>query len=183
MFHDARRVSRDRMIERDVCIIGAGAAGITLARELAGTGLSVALLESGGRRADPETQALYEGSVAAGYLGEDSDYLSTSRLRFFGGTTNHWAGLCAPLDAIDFRRRSWIPNSGWPFDLAHLEPYYARAAPILEVGPFDMDRLGRRPLHFEPGTGITTVVKQFSRSTRFGQIFAPGIKMALLRGK
>ena len=80
MFADARSVPRDTRLETDVCIIGAGAAGITLAREFSGSPFRVTLLESGGFQYETETQALYEGpSVGLPY----SD-LSVPRLRFFG---------------------------------------------------------------------------------------------------
>lgn len=59
----------------------------------------------------------------------------SARLRYFGGTTNHWNGLCRPLDEIDFQVREWVPNSGWPFDRSHLEPFYVRAHPICLLGP------------------------------------------------
>ena len=36
-------------------------------------------------------------------------------LRYFGGTTNHWGGWCAPPDPIDFEERDSMPHSGWPF--------------------------------------------------------------------
>lgn len=178
MFRDARRVAKNRLIERDVCIIGGGAAGITLALELASSGAKVALIESGGIAPTAATQSLYQGSVDAGYLSADSDYLSTSRLRFFGGTTNHWAGMCGRLAPIDFEKRSWIRHSGWPFDRAHLDPYYARAEPILQLGPFDAPHPTRKPLDFGAGIDIDSIVKQYSPPTRFGPTFGPELRNA-----
>ena len=46
----------------DICIVGAGAAGITIARELIGSRLNVCLVESGGLEWSEETQKLYKGS-------------------------------------------------------------------------------------------------------------------------
>lgn len=120
----------------DVVIVGAGPAGITLALELAGAGLDVALLESGGEDFDPDTQALHDGRVT----GNDVIDLMAMRLRFLGGTTNHWGGHCLPMDAIDFSRRPLSGLSGWPFDRAALEPFYARAHDWLRLGDFDYDR-------------------------------------------
>ena len=178
MFRDARKVAKNQLIERDVCIIGGGAAGITLACELSNGGAKVALIESGDIAASAATQALYRGSVAGGYLPAESDYLSTSRLRFFGGTTNHWAGLCGRLAPIDFEQRSWIPHSGWPFDREHLDPYYERARPILQLGSFDPPDAARRQLDFGPGNEIKTIVKQYSPPTRFGPVHGPELKAA-----
>jgi choline dehydrogenase-like flavoprotein len=117
-------------IEADLCLIGAGAAGITIAREFAGSGIRVCLVESGGLEAEDETQRLYEGdNVGQLHCGMD-----VGRLRFFGGTTNHWGGRCTPLDEQDFVRRTWLPGSGWPISRAAIEPYYRRARELCGLG-------------------------------------------------
>ena len=113
MFVDARSLPEGHRLETDVCVIGAGAAGITLARAFSGRRFRVCLLESGGLERDEETQALYAGeSVGIPYFP-----LQVARLRYFGGTTNHWGGVCRPFVAKDFEPREWIPNSGWPLRL------------------------------------------------------------------
>lgn len=117
--------------EADLCIVGAGAAGITLARALRGTGLDVCLLESGGLDFDARTQALYEGEST----GRPYYPLDGARLRFFGGTTAIWGGRCVPLDDIDFAPRPGVPYSGWPLTADELAPYYRRTAELLEL-PF-----------------------------------------------
>src|SRR5258707_6810447 len=128
MFVDARTLPADERLEFDLCIVGAGAAGITLAHALAGTSRRIALVESGGLSFAPETQALQAGeSVGLPY------HVGESRLRFFGGSTNHWAGACRPLDAIDFTERTWLPESGWPFPRAAIEPFYQRARGICDL--------------------------------------------------
>ncbi len=125
LFITADTVPSGSTIRADVVIAGAGAAGITIARELAGTDLKVVVLESGGFEYERETQALYYGTVS----GSPYD-LEGSRLRFFGGTTNHWGGWVRPLDDSDFAGRDWIPGTGWPIERAELDPYYARAFEI-----------------------------------------------------
>ena len=129
MILDARGLPEDAPLEADVCIAGAGAAGITLARELGAAGVRVLLLESGGLEPDPDTQQLYAGENAA----QPYFPLIACRLRFLGGTTNHWAGYVRPLDPHDFAERPWIPASGWPFGADELAPWYERAAPLLEL--------------------------------------------------
>jgi choline dehydrogenase-like flavoprotein len=129
MFVDGRSLPEGVRIEADLCIIGAGAAGITLALELAGRGLSIALLESGGFEFDDATQDLCRGELA----GYGSDPLEAQRLRYFGGTTNHWAGNCWPLEPHDLTVRPWIAHSGWPFDRVHLDPFYRRAFELCEA--------------------------------------------------
>ena len=133
MLIDAREIPRDNLIDVEICIIGAGIAGITLARELRNQPYRICLLESGGLEADERTQSLYEGRIS----GQPMKALTESRLRYFGGSGNHWTGLCRPLDADDFKTRPWIPYSGWPITYAELDPYYARAHQALRLGPYD----------------------------------------------
>lgn len=126
MIEDLRDLPRATIVDADVCLIGAGAAGITIAKELDGSGLRVCLVEGGGMQYEYfESQRLYQG-VNVGVPVS----LEGGRLRYFGGSTNHWGGRCAPLDDIDFRRRDWIAHSGWPIDRAELDPYYLRARQI-----------------------------------------------------
>ena len=130
MIEDLRDHPHGLAIQADVCLIGAGAAGITLARDLAGSGLRVCLLEGGGLQFEyAESQSLYAGTSVGLPLS-----LEAGRLRYFGGTTNHWAGRCAPLSEIDFRPRAWIPDSGWPLDRAEIDPYYVRAREVAGFG-------------------------------------------------
>ena len=134
MLIDARQVPKNTIIETEVCIVGAGAAGITLAREFVGEPFRVSLLESGGLEFEEETQSLYEGeNIGIPYS------LVAERLRYFGGTTNHWGGHCVPLRSYIFEKRDWIPDGEWPFGLAELEPYYVRAHKVLEIGPYNYD--------------------------------------------
>ena len=117
-----------RHLQYDVCVIGAGAAGITVTRALRRTGTSIGLLESGGFDFDDDTQALYQGTTTSSILGRG--YLTSTRLRYFGGTTNHWNGMCRPLDESDFIVRPWVPHSGWPITAADLAPFYRQASAV-----------------------------------------------------
>src|SRR5947209_13803526 len=138
MIIDARQLPIGTVFEAEVCIVGAGAAGITLAREFASSHFRVAVLESGGMDYEPDTQALYEGES----VGEIFEELTASRLRFFGGTTNHWGGWCLPLDPIDFAARAAFPYHGWPFPKSHLDPWYKRAQNVCGLGPYDYQPSG-----------------------------------------
>jgi choline dehydrogenase-like flavoprotein len=129
LFADARKVDTDATLKADLCIVGAGAAGIALAREFIGGSARVLLLESGGLEFDSETQSLYDGRLG----GLPYFPLETARLRYFGGTTNHWGGLCRPFDRQDFERRDWVPHSGWPIGKDDLEPYYGRASDVVQL--------------------------------------------------
>lgn len=179
MFVDARRVEPDAEIEADICVVGAGAAGIVLARELIDRGMRVVVLESGGLTYDAETQSLYRGELA----GVPYFPLETARLRFFGGTTNHWEGLCRPLDAQDFERRPWIPHSGWPISKAELEPFYARAAEVMHLTPeFEVgywrERSPRVPLPLT-GRALTRTAQIVpDASLRFGETYRGELERA-----
>jgi choline dehydrogenase-like flavoprotein len=137
VFVDTLDLDDQSTIECDIAIIGAGMAGICLAREFAGSGLSVSLLESGGEKPDSQTDAFSAGSTTI--FGPDGaeksvdDYLQESRERYFGGTGNAWGGKCAYFDTHDFAERSWIPNSGWPFDAQEIKPFYDRACHLLRI--------------------------------------------------
>jgi len=122
--------------ESDICIVGSGAAGLTLARRLTEFGHRVTLLESGGLDFEQKTQDLYRGeNVGMPYYDLDE-----SRLRFFGGTVAIWGGRCALLDPIDFRRREWVPHSGWPISREELLSFYEQAHGMLDLGAFNYDQ-------------------------------------------
>lgn len=121
------------ILERDteVCIVGAGAAGLTVARRLIANGRSVVLLESGGRDYEADIADLNAGEN----IGEDYYELDHARLRFFGGTTAIWGGRCAELAPIDLERRDWVPHSGWPIGYRELERWYRAARPLFDLAP------------------------------------------------
>ncbi len=151
MLIDLEKSPNDVLIEAEVCIVGAGAAGVALARDLMNAGRDVCLLEGGGMDYEEDTQALFEGRN----IGSEYYDLDHSRLRFFGGTTNIWGGRSVPLDAIDFEKRDWVPHSGWPITLGDLQKYYRIAHDSLELGEFDYeagnwDKLQLKPLDFDP---------------------------------
>lgn len=180
MFVDALSLPDGRAVEADVCIIGAGAAGISMAREFIGSRYRIAVLESGGFEFDARTQSLYEGEN----IGRPTFDVHVNRLRYFGGTTNHWAGHCRPLDPIDFERRDWLPHSGWPLTHQALDPYYRRAQPICELGAYKYEDLG----YFADRTGLPvlnlersrlqSVVYNQSPPTRFGDVYRDELRDA-----
>jgi len=176
MLVDARTLPRGEIIETEVCIVGAGPAGITLAREFALADFRVCLLESGGLEFNKDTQSLCEGES----VGENFGKLDTQRCRQFGGTSNWWEikipnnpiGVrYVPLDKIDFEKRDWLPYSGWPFDKSHLDPFYERAQAVCKIGPFAYDaeawsdaQAPQLPL---TGGRVTTSMFQFGPRTAF----------------
>ena len=151
MLIDLNEAAAPDVLESDVCVVGGGAAGVALARNLASRGHDVCLLEAGGIDFEQATQDLCFGEI----VGMDYYELEHSRLRFFGGTTNIWGGRSVPLDRIDFEKRDWVPHSGWPITLEDLEPYYRIAHDSLELGEYDYSpemwkKLQLEPLDFDP---------------------------------
>ena len=168
MLIDGRSVPQNFELACDLCIIGAGPAGITLALQLQARGLHIVLLESGGMQPEMETQALAKGEIAGlGYVP-----LEAARVRSFGGSSGQWNGWCGPFDDIDFEARPWVPHSGWPIRRADLDPFYPRAQEILELGAFDYDPahwdLGSTPLLPLSGKAVESGLLQLSPPTRFG---------------
>lgn len=180
MLVDARHIPTGTRIDADVCIIGAGAAGLTIACELASSPLKVCLLESGGFDFDDETQALYRATVT----GHSLNAPDISRLRYFGGTTNHWGGMCAPLDAEDFRTRPWLQYSGWPIERSELDPFYKRATPYVQIPSSDFavgswsDEVP--PLFKDPRLDacLAPLLFQLSPPTRFGEVYRSQMESA-----
>jgi choline dehydrogenase-like flavoprotein len=179
MFTDARTLTDRSSLQADLAIIGGGVAGITLARALAGSGISVCVLEAGGLEPDPAVQSLYEGENTG------IDYSpAATRLRLFGGSSNHWGGYCRPLDAIDFKQRDWVPFSGWPFTIDELAPYYKPASEVVEVAPGHFDdsdywqRVTGEKLPRSATGRMRLQFVQFSPPTRFGSRYGDELKAA-----
>ncbi len=128
---------RSNSLETEICIAGAGPAGLALASALASAGRNVVLLESGTGNGN-EPDALDDGDVS----GPSFNPLTSSRRRGLGGTALSWnswlhmqsAARFVPLDAWDFDARPWIPHSGWPIAAADLAPHYARARAFAGLG-------------------------------------------------
>ena len=135
MIIDARKLPGGTTIKGDICIVGGGAAGIALAKELSDHFDDIILLESGGMNLETETQDLYKGEI----LDPNHGALEEQRQRQLGGTTNVWGGRCATFDTLDFEHRPYVPYSGWPISKQDLDPYYQRAHDYCELGAYTYD--------------------------------------------
>ena len=175
MLLDARSIPTGEILQTDICIIGGGAAGISIALALAGHAARVMLLEAGGTTARESSLDPYRGTIS----GRSYYPLDACRRRFLGGTTDFWGGWCHPLDALDFEEREWVPHSGWPFTRQHLQPHYERAQEVCRLGPNDYDaghwrRLPPRAANASP---FTEIVFQIS-PTRFGREYRDQLRRA-----
>src|SRR5262249_21435771 len=132
MYLNADQLPGDTLLQGfDLCIVGSGAAGLAMAKRLAGTSIKVLLLSSGlpsdpGRPAS-QRQAIYRGTVGPFLQKVDAQFLERSRLHMHGGTTNHFGFWSRPLDEIDLRPRPGYREAHWPFGMSGLAPYYRAA--------------------------------------------------------
>ena len=172
MITDARTLADGATLEADVCIAGAGAAGMTIALDLRASGLSVLLLESGGAERDLEVQSLSEGRM----IGIDTWNVRAMRIRALGGTTGHWAGWCRPLTPQDFEARDYISLSGWPIKYSDLVPFYRRACETVQIGEFDWNSAARAKATGKALLPLSAAIDQryyqFSPPTRFGGVYS-----------
>jgi choline dehydrogenase-like flavoprotein len=146
----------------DACLCGAGPAGITVARVLAKQGKRVAIFEGGGLEYSEPSQDIYKGeSIGLQYW----DEVHTGRLRFFGGTSNHWGGRCAHFDNVDFEQRNYFGLPGWPIPREELLKYFDEACSIL-----DISKEGFQASQKEKWKGENFRMSEvtFSPPTRFG---------------
>jgi choline dehydrogenase-like flavoprotein len=133
-------------IRAQVCIIGAGIAGLTLAHRLNQKGIDVALLEAGGLALEPEGQSL----LAAAHC-SSTPHAGTheGRFRAFGGASLRWGGQLLPMSeaeqVVDLQHervprvrtlgpgQATMPESAWPISTEDLKPYDAEAQALLGV--------------------------------------------------
>ncbi|HEV2482193.1 MAG TPA: hypothetical protein VGS79_21155, partial [Puia sp.] len=177
MHIDARKLPENTLIEGDICIVGTGPAGLSIALQWDKTPYKVILLEGGGLDYDDQVQDFYAGQTT----GQKYYPLKSTRLHYFGGTSNHWSGYCSPYDPLDFEKRDWIPHSGWPIKCGDLDPYYARAQSIVDLGPYEYDVAWWQKQDPElrsllpDNPSVWNKVWQFSPPTRLGKKYGPQI--------
>jgi choline dehydrogenase-like flavoprotein len=182
MLVDARRLEEGHIIQAEVCVIGGGAAGLTLALTLEERGIQACIIESGGFSAEEANRDLYRGeNVGLPYRFSDGQ-----RSRYLGGSSNCWGGWCRPMEEQDFHQRDWFPYSGWPITKADLKPYYDKSRDILKLGPprFDVpywvQAINRPNVRRHPfvGNDVVDFISQFSPPVRFGVDYREQIESA-----
>lgn len=180
MIIDARGLNQGTCIKTDICIAGAGAAGITLARELSDSSLDVCLLEGGGLSLDEETEALAAGETS----GIPYFDLRKSHPRVLGGATSLWGARGAPMNPIDFQARPWVPHCGWPIALHELQDYYERAHHYIGMHtPFDYDDhvwkfFKSQPILFDDAS-LRCSAFQFGKTILFGKHYRAVLRQAV----
>ena len=172
MITDIRSAGLPDSIECDVAIVGAGAAGIVLALELARAGRDVIVLEAGGDKFDPLSQAFYHAEAIAP---DTHGPVHMFRRRVLGGSTSVWGGRCIPFDPIDFETRPWMPYAKWPIGYDDVAKYYPRATEYTHSGPAIFDAGAALPGEPAPMVGgvdspdvVLDRIERFSHPTHFG---------------
>lgn len=176
----ARDIAKDAVLSFDLCIVGSGPAGLTLALELAPLGIRIAVLEAGGRAFSKDSQDFFSGKVT-GTSG--NEHLHSYRYRRLGGTSTAWGGRCLMYDPIDFERRDYMPDSGWPISYDTLVPYYERALERCEAGPMVYDAASVLPgkqremiAGMADGDVLSSLLERWSPPTDFGKRYAADLR-------
>jgi len=164
----------------DVCIVGGGPAGISLALGLAGRdNLRVTLLESGGLTFEEHTQELARADV----VGTPYYPLHETRIRALGGSSWSWGGICTPMDALAFEARPWIPNGGWPFPQSTLAPYLDTALELCGITSATRAEVDQATIATFAASGLDEAQVQpvpiyFGRPVRFGPAYRERLEAA-----
>lgn len=160
IFQDAAALAASGFTPRLV-VIGSGPAGITTARKVAAKGVPVLVIEAGSNEWTEDSQDFYRGQT----VGDHYFDLDATRLRYLGGSSNHWAGWCRVLETYDFEPKAYVENTGWPIRRSDIEPYLDETRDILGLHPFPQDR----PLTKD----FRIFEMQKSDAVRFGAKFLP----------
>jgi choline dehydrogenase-like flavoprotein len=168
---DLAASSGDTQISAQVCVIGAGPVGLTVARRLAERGLDVILLERGGEAAEPQFSASAGAGAGAGAVGFDSlPYGGAGAGRAFGigGTSALWGGQLLPVTAQEVDGDLNGLDAPWPIRFSEFCPHYETLDRWLGIdpGPFEVEQLSATPL---AGLDWTGFAPRYSKWLGFAQ--------------
>ena len=180
MFVQAGNLAPGTCLRADVCIVGGGAAGITIARALEAHVGRIILVAGGGAKESTLGADLYAGVVTPPHTHEP---LQENRVRAWGGSTVAWGGRCIPYDDIDFRSRDWMPHSGWPISIDEMRPYLHAACDVCEAGRpmFDARQVfpNRQPeilAGFDDEEMTSWQLERWSPPTNFAVRYGPDLR-------
>ena len=130
MINDLKTINTDKLeLSTEVCIVGAGTAGIFLAQELSRLGIETILLESGdekiSRPSENNDQCIQVGISYRGAV--------QGRAFGLGGTSALWGGQMIPLSSSDFEKRLTLPLDAWPLNYSDINPYFDQVKERLKL--------------------------------------------------
>ncbi|PWL22676.1 MAG: dehydrogenase [Synechococcus sp. XM-24] len=155
-------------IHYDVIVIGSGAAGGTIAGQLAASGKRILLLERGGLMpladqnvADVDLFRKDRYHPGEQWFGTDGDPFSPQTIYALGGNSKIWGGVLERMREREFGglplQEGTAPN--WELSYEDFAPYYDRAEALYRVHgeagvdptePGRTEPYGHRPRSFEP---------------------------------
>lgn len=177
---NANSLDANQVLEVDLCIVGGGPIGLSIAHDLIGSGISVILVETGGEKREEAAETLSGGET----VGDKYAPLTMYRRRMLGGASAIWGGRCVPYDPIDFEVRDYVPNSGWPIPFSELSNYYAPANTLADAGDPEFDAEVAIPNAppliegFKRDIVLTNNLERFSLPTNFWKKLGPELRAA-----
>jgi choline dehydrogenase-like flavoprotein len=163
-------------LDTQVCVVGAGAVGLSLAVALNQRGVDVVALEGGGESMENRSQTLQRGES----VGHHFVNINVGRYRILGGTTTLWGGQVLPFDRFVTEARPWIGHSAWPVSASALEKYFARAYHLLGLDDVELDdqsvwdKLGVEAPNL--GEGLDVVMTRWLRTRNFAKLYRNAIR-------
>lgn len=136
MIHDLSQISSDKItLTTQVCVIGAGTAGIFIAQNLSKFGVQVLLLESGDRTIRRPSQTEEKClQVGIPYKGAE-----LGRGFGLGGTSTLWGGQMISISPSDMEERPTLSLDAWPISYSDLFPYFRQVKQRLGLNTHNDD--------------------------------------------
>jgi choline dehydrogenase-like flavoprotein len=152
---DLEDVPSETRFESEICVIGAGIAGLLLSEKLAGYGFRVHLLEAGGIDLEQRSQDLYKSEMRGVFHRGTTE----GRFRTFGGASTRWGGQVLSYPEEVFQNRELLGHIGWPISESDIRAYYPEIFKIMGVNdlPFTdefLERFGTREALHSPDVRI-----------------------------
>ena len=148
----------------DICVIGAGVAGLALALRLAANGQEVTLVDAGGPGLDATGDDLHRGRIESSVAAEDRtdttliggslyprNHLTETRWRQPGGSSWRWAARGRPSSQRSVRMVEALPADFAPRPAFDIPGFPVAAEDILRYGEDTLAFLGLEDHTFDPG--------------------------------
>ena len=155
----------------DVCVVGAGPGGATVALKCAQAGMKVVVLEAGPLRYPVKYDEneffafAWDSTEVPAVYDPETTAKNINRGKCVGGSTIHWTQVCPRFHESHFRMKSLHGVAeDWPIGWKDLAPYYDRVERLwgvagLSGNPFETPR-GPYPMPPHPFTTPSKILKR-----------------------